>query len=95
MASRKLVPQLRSLLKEKLPDYMMPSAFVMLDTMPLTPNGKVDRKALPAPDHVRPGLEGAFAAPRTPTEELLAGIWAEVLGVERIGIHDNFFELGG
>ncbi len=95
MIARKLVPQLRSLLKEKLPEYMVPQVFVLLDEMPLTPNGKVDRRALPAPDQTRPEPKGAFVASRTPTEELLAGIWAEVLGAERVGIHDNFFELGG
>jgi len=87
--------ELRRFLQEQLPEYMVPSAFVLLKALPLTPNGKVDRQALPAPDHARPELEKTFVAPRTPTEEVLAGIWAEVLGLERIGIHDNFFELGG
>jgi len=87
--------ELRSFLKQKLPDYMVPSAFVGLDGFPLTPNGKVDRRALPAPDKVRPQMEEAFVAPRTPTEELLAGIWAEILDVEQVGVKDNFFELGG
>jgi acyl-coenzyme A synthetase/AMP-(fatty) acid ligase/acyl carrier protein len=89
------VGELRNLLKSKLPDYMAPSAFVFLDALPLNPNGKIDRKALPPPDGSRPELEEAFVAPRTPVEEALAEIWAEVLGVERIGIRDNFFELGG
>ena len=89
------VSELRSLLKGRLPEYMVPSAFVVLDELPLTPNGKVDRRALPAPDHTRPELEEAFVAPRTPVEEVVAGIWAEVLGMEQVGIHDNFFELGG
>jgi amino acid adenylation domain-containing protein/non-ribosomal peptide synthase protein (TIGR01720 family) len=93
--TRELVPQLRSYLKEKLPDYMVPSVFVMLDALPLTPNGKVDRRLLPALETARPELEEAFVAPRTFAEERLAGIWAEVLGVEQVGIHDNFFELGG
>ena len=84
----------RAFLKERLPDYMVPSAFVALDAIPLTPNGKVDRARLPAP--AAPRIEeGAFAAPRTPAEETLARVWAEALGVERIGIHDNFFALGG
>ena len=88
-------PELRSFLKEKLPDYMVPSAFVFLDALPLTPNGKVDRRALPSPEDGRPESEESYVAPRTPTEELLAAIWADVLKVERVGIHDNFFDLGG
>ena len=86
---------LRSFLQERLPNYMMPSAFVFLDTLPLTPNGKVDRCALPAPDASNIQLDTDFVLPSTPTEELLATIWADFLGVERVGIHDNFFELGG
>ncbi len=85
---------LRRFLKEQLPEYMIPNAFVMLDTLPLTPNGKVDRRFLPVPDTSDKSLEAGFVPPRTPTEEVLAGIWAEVLRVE-VGIHDNFFELGG
>src|SRR6185369_1735828 len=84
---------LRRSLREKLPDYMVPSAFVMLPALPLTPNGKVDRRALPAPEPQ--GGEGTYVAPRTPVEEVLAGIWAEVLGVERVGADGNFFALGG
>ncbi len=87
--------ELRESLRRVLPDYMVPSAFVVLDGLPLTPNGKVDRKALPAPDGSRPELGQEFVAPRTPTEELLAGIWCEVLGVDRVGVHDDFFALGG
>src|SRR5919108_3201522 len=83
---------LREFLQGRLPAYMVPAVFVRLAALPLTPNGKVDRKALPAPE--RGGEEG-YVAPRTPTEELLAGIWAEVLGVERVGRHDHFFALGG
>ncbi|HID62186.1 MAG TPA: non-ribosomal peptide synthetase, partial [Anaerolineae bacterium] len=79
----------------KLPDYMVPSAFVTLDALPLTPTGKVDRRALPAPDGTRPEVENVYVAPRTPEEEIVAGIWAQILGLERVGIHDNFFELGG
>jgi acyl carrier protein len=93
--SRKVVSQIRSALEEQLPDYMVPSAIVMLETLPLTPNGKVDRKALPTPDQTRIELEGEFVAPRTPVEEVLAGIWAEVLSVEQVGVFDNFFQLGG
>jgi len=87
--------EVRDFLKTKLPDYMMVSAFVLLDKLPLTPNGKVDRRALPAPDQNRPDLEKVYAAPRTTTEEALAEIWSEVLGLNKVGIHDNFFELGG
>jgi amino acid adenylation domain-containing protein len=90
-----LVGELRAFLKAKLPEYMIPSAFVMLEAIPLTPNGKVDRKALPAPDSSRRDLDTAYIAPRTPSEALLAEIWAGVIGVERVGVEDNFFELGG
>ena len=84
--------ELRSFLKGKLPEYMLPSAIVVLDRLPLSPNGKLDRKALPAPEY---RSEEAFVAPRTPNEQTLAAIWAEVLKLEKIGIHDNFFDLGG
>jgi acyl carrier protein len=87
--------ELRSFVQERLPNYMVPSAFVFLDALPLTPNGKVDHRALPAPDASSSQLDTEFVPPSNPTEELLATIWAEVLGVERVGIHDNFFELGG
>jgi amino acid adenylation domain-containing protein len=83
----------RAHLKRSLPDYMVPSAVVELAKLPLTPNGKVDRQALPAPEGRPCGME--YVAPRNPAEELLCGIWAEVLRVERVGIYDNFFELGG
>jgi amino acid adenylation domain-containing protein len=86
---------LRNFLKQQLPDYMVPSAFVVLDSLPLTPSGKVDRRALPAPDSARPGEEDSYVAPRTPIEEVLAGIWCEVLEINQVGVHDNFFELGG
>jgi len=86
---------LRTQLQRSLPEYMVPSAWVFLDALPLNPNGKIDRKALPAPDGSRADLGVEYVAPRTPTEALLADIWAEVLKVDRIGIHDNFFELGG
>jgi amino acid adenylation domain-containing protein/non-ribosomal peptide synthase protein (TIGR01720 family) len=84
---------LRSYAQEKLPDYMVPSGIVKLEALPLTGNGKLDRKALPRWEGR--GEESGYQAPRTPGEELLAGIWSEVLGLERIGIHDNFFALGG
>jgi acyl-coenzyme A synthetase/AMP-(fatty) acid ligase len=83
--------ELRAFLKERLPDYMVPTVFVMLRDLPLTPSGKVDHRALPAPG--RP--EGGATLPRTATERLLAGIWSDVLGVDRIGVEDNFFDLGG
>jgi amino acid adenylation domain-containing protein/thioester reductase-like protein len=87
--------ELRGYLKEKLPEYMVPSIFVMLDAMPLTPNGKIDRRALPAPSQERPLLEQSFVAPRNFTEQKLAQIWSQVLAIYLIGINDNFFELGG
>ncbi|HEX7241633.1 MAG TPA: amino acid adenylation domain-containing protein, partial [Longimicrobiaceae bacterium] len=86
--------ELRTRLRESLPEYMVPSAFVALERLPLTPNGKVDRGALPVPEAARAdGWE--HAPPRTPTERTLVQVWSEVLGVERVGIHDRFFELGG
>ena len=94
--AKKMVPQLRNFLSGRLPDYMIPSAFVLLDEFPLTPNGKVDRAALPAAGPVRTAVETEYLAPRNEIEERLAAIWSEVLGVPRIGIHDNFFtQLGG
>ncbi|HEX8690813.1 MAG TPA: amino acid adenylation domain-containing protein, partial [Longimicrobium sp.] len=83
---------LRAHLSARLPDYMVPGAFVRLEALPLTPSGKVDRRALPAPDRA---AAGAYLAPRTAAEEVLAGIWGEVLDLERVGVEDNFFELGG
>ncbi|MBG1262687.1 amino acid adenylation domain-containing protein [Nostoc sp. BAE] len=94
-AKSEIKNQLRSFLKQKLPDYMVPSAFVILDALPLTPNGKIDRRGLPKPDTARHELEKEIVAPRTESEEILAKIWREVLHLEQIGIHDNFFELGG
>ncbi|RKZ86612.1 MAG: non-ribosomal peptide synthetase, partial [Candidatus Parabeggiatoa sp. nov. 1] len=88
--------ELRHFLKEKLPDYMIPSAFIPLEAMPLTPTNKINRRALVqlSVDSLKLSEE-TFVAPRTPEEELLAGIWATVLGIERVGSHDNFFDLGG
>ncbi|MCP4663312.1 MAG: amino acid adenylation domain-containing protein, partial [bacterium] len=88
------VRELRSFLQEKLPDYMVPAAFVFVDALPLLPSGKVDRRALPAPQW-RHGEMSDLVAPRTQVEELLAGVWAEVLGLDQVGVDDNFFELGG
>ena len=90
-----LANELRGYLKQMLPDYMVPASFVFLDRLPLTPNGKVDRKALPAHDPERPDLGSTFVPPHTPAEELLAGIWCQLLGLSQIGVEDNFFELGG
>jgi acyl carrier protein len=81
-------------LKEKLPEYMVPRAYVVLESLPLTPNGKVDRRALPTPDTITFNNQD-YVAPRSQVEELLAQIWAKVLGKEQVGVHDNFFELGG
>ncbi len=86
---------LRRFLKEKLPEYMVPSAFVILDAFPLTPNGKINREALPMPAWTRTQQDEGFVAPRNPIEEVLADIWSQVLNVEHVGVHDNFFELGG
>ena len=89
------VSDLLKFLKERLPNYMAPAAFVEMQSLPLTPAGKVDRAALPEPGHERPELDQEFVAPRTPVEEVIAGIWAEVLGYNRVGVQDNFFDLGG
>jgi 2-polyprenyl-3-methyl-5-hydroxy-6-metoxy-1,4-benzoquinol methylase/acyl carrier protein len=92
---QKLVPKVREFLQQKLPSYMVPQAFVLLDSLPLTPNGKVDRKALPSPDTATRNLANSFVLPRNPIEAQLTQIWGEVLGLEHIGVKDNFFELGG
>lgn len=89
------VSELRNFLKEKLPDYMIPSAFVLLDALPHTPNGKIDRNALPAPGQSRPRLQVAFLPPGTPTERTLVQVWADVLKLDQVGVDDNFFDLGG
>ncbi|HEY0734854.1 MAG TPA: amino acid adenylation domain-containing protein [Herpetosiphonaceae bacterium] len=90
-----LLSTLRAFLKERLPDYMMPSAFVILDALPLTPNGKIDRQALPMPDILHPELSESFVAPRSEIERTIATIWQQALNLPRVGIHDNFFDLGG
>jgi non-ribosomal peptide synthetase component F len=87
--------ELRRTLREALPDYMTPAAFVYLRALPLTPNGKVDRQALPAPEDVESSLQRSFVAPRTRVEADVARIWASVLKIEVVGVHDNFFDLGG
>lgn len=92
---RELVPELVSALEEKLPVFMVPSTFVMMGSFPLQPNGKIDRRRLPAPLWGKAEDEGHLAQPTTPTEEILVGIWAEVLKTDKLGMHDNFFDLGG
>ena len=87
--------ELRHYLKEQLPEYMVPSVFMLLKVMPLTPNGKVDRPALPAPDSLRPSLATTYEAPRSEMERSIATIWQEVLHLEKVGVNDNFFDLGG
>jgi acyl carrier protein len=85
--------ELRRWVKTRLPDYMVPSALVLMKALPLTPNGKIDRNALPEPEQV--ATDRSYLAPRTPAERIVAEIWAEVLRVERVGVEDNFFDLGG
>ena len=87
--------ELHRFLANRLPDYMVPSDFVVMAKFPLTPSGKVDRRSLPAPDRTRSGLESAYVAPSTRAEEILVAVWAEILGVKEIGVEDNFFDLGG
>jgi amino acid adenylation domain-containing protein len=89
------ITELRTFLKAKLPEYMIPATFVMLAALPLTSSGKVDRTALPEPDSNRSELETPFVAPRTPVEEMVAAIWAKALGLSRVGVQDSFFDLGG
>ncbi|MBM2804326.1 MAG: non-ribosomal peptide synthetase, partial [Deltaproteobacteria bacterium] len=94
-AEKTSTTELRSFLKEKVPEYMVPSLFVELDALPLTPNGKVDRNALPQPDGERPHFDQGFVEPRSEIEELIAQVWREILKLDKISVHDNFFELGG
>jgi acyl carrier protein len=86
---------LRDYLRGKLPEYLLPSAFVLLEKLPLLPSGKINKHALPAPEITRQAVAESYVAPRTAMEEIIAGIWSELLGVERVGVYDNFFELGG
>ena len=98
LANRQLSPsinELRNYVKAKLPNYMVPASFLLLDSLPLTPTGKVDRRSLPMPERTRVELERTFVAPRNRLESQLAKIWAEVLGVKAVGVRDNFFEMGG
>jgi amino acid adenylation domain-containing protein len=88
------ITELRDRLKAQLPEYMVPSAFVLLDALPLTPNGKVDRRALPAPENLRP-FAAAYEAPRSQVERAIATVWQEVLHLKKVGVNDNFFDLGG
>jgi amino acid adenylation domain-containing protein len=94
-APQEALAELRAFLRRRLPEYMVPAAFVILPELPLTPNGKLDRAALPPPVEGRAGVGEEFVAPRDEPERVLAAIWREALGLERIGIHDNFFDLGG
>lgn len=89
------VPEWRNYLLQHIPEYMVPGYYIRLDTLPLTPNGKVDRRALPDVEEARPTLLEEYVAPETETEKAIAGIWQEMLQVERVGLHDNFFDLGG
>ncbi|WP_181233509.1 non-ribosomal peptide synthetase [Enhygromyxa salina] len=95
VGERTPVTELRAWVGAAAPDYMVPSAFVWLEALPSTPNGKIDHKALPPPELDRAALSGGFVAPRTPTETALASIWSEALALDDVGIHDDFFELGG
>nr|QEO74533.1 condensation domain-containing protein [uncultured bacterium] len=90
-----VISEVRKFLRERLPEHMIPSAFAMLDALPLTLNGKVDRQALPAPDMDRPALTGAYVGPHTEMERRLVEVWQEILQVKNVGVHDNFFDLGG
>ncbi|NWG15760.1 MAG: amino acid adenylation domain-containing protein [Chloroflexi bacterium] len=94
-SSGEIASELRYYMKERLPDYMVPAAYVTLDAMPLTPNGKVDRRALPPPDYLRPEHATAVVAPRTEMETMLVDVWLAVLGIDQVSIYDNFFDLGG
>ncbi len=89
------IPELREALLKKLPDYMVPSYFIPLETFPVTASGKLDRAKLPEPDAIRTRLGAAYAAPVTETEKIVASAWQEVLKLDKVGIHDNFFDLGG
>jgi acyl carrier protein len=93
--AEQVASELRSWLRERLPDYFVPSFFITLDQLPLTPNGKVDRRALPAPEHAASLVPETLIAPRTPEEQKIAEIWSDVLDIKPIGMEANFFDLGG
>src|SRR5262249_5788312 len=93
--ARRLGPQLRGFLQERLPEHMVPATFEILAALPRTPNGKIDRDRSPTPRGARLGSRDTFAPPRTPVEAALADTWAQVLGIDQVGVRDNFFELGG
>jgi acyl carrier protein len=95
MLERMLVAKVRSFIKERLPEYMMPATFMVLDELPLTAHGKVDRRALPVPEQAGVRTRLDYLGPRNPEEETLVAIWMEVLGLDRVGVTDDFFELGG
>jgi len=92
---RPTTSDLRCFLQERLPNYMLPSSFMLQEALPLLPNGKLDRRSLPAPDHLQPELAATYVAPRTELEQTIATIWQEVLQVAKVGLYDNFFDLGG
>ncbi|MFQ4144472.1 non-ribosomal peptide synthetase [Chlorogloeopsis sp. ULAP02] len=94
-ASVPTTSELRNFLKERFPGYMMPSAFVILDSLPLTPNGKINRQVLPPPDILCPELADSYVMPQTELERTIATIWQQTLNIEKVGIHDNFFDIGG
>ncbi|NJK49493.1 AMP-binding protein, partial [Candidatus Gracilibacteria bacterium] len=89
------VTELRHFLEEKLPLYLVPTNFVTIDAMPLSPNGKIDRRSLPVPNNLRPELEVNYVIPQTEVQQAIADVWQKVLALEKVGIHDNFFEIGG
>jgi acyl carrier protein len=91
----RLLPRLVRAVRRRLPEHMVPSAVIALDALPILPSGKLDRSQLPAPDSTRPKVDAAYLPPQTDVERLVAELWSEVLGVERVGVRDNFFELGG
>jgi aryl carrier-like protein len=94
-AQRPSASELRGFLRQRLPEYMVPSHFVFLDALPFTPNGKLDRLSLPPPAEIRSGSDRAYLAPRNELEKMVAKVWQETLQLDRVGVHENFFDLGG